>query len=240
MTALVSAELLRLRTVRSPRYIVLVVFALAAFFAAMDVLNKSFGRGASPGAHADSLRAIALNGVLLAAVFAAQTVASEYVRGGLALTYLAHPDRRTVAVARTLTYAAVGGLVAALNAGVALGVGLIAASRSGITVDLGAAEVARAIGGALFAGALFAALGVLAGTLTRNPTAASIAVIAPSFVAGAVQLPAVHPYLPLGLVEQLLGISHDVPVGLAMALLLAYPAAVAVAVRWWGLGRDLT
>jgi ABC-2 type transport system permease protein len=240
MTALFSAELLRLRTLRSPRYIILAVIGFAAFFAAMDVLNTSFGRGASPGAHADSLRGVAMNGVLIAAVFAAGVAAAEFKRGAIALTYLAHPDRRIVTAARTLTWAVVGGLLAAAAAGVGVAVGLTTAANSNITVDLGAADVVRTVGGALFAGAVFAGLGVLVGTLTRNPTVASIAIVAPSFVEGALNLPSIHPYLPLGLVEQVLGLAHDAPPGLAMALLLAYPAAIAVTLRWWGLRRDIT
>jgi ABC-type transport system involved in multi-copper enzyme maturation permease subunit len=240
MTALASAELLRLRTVRSPRYILLAVLALSAFFAAMDMLNSKFGSGASPSAHADTLRGIALNGVIVSAIVAASFAAYEFQRGSVALTYMAHPDRRKVAVARTLTYAGVGALVTALTAGVAVAVGLTAAASNGITVDLDAAEVARLIGGSLFAGAVFGGLGVLVGILTRNPTAATIAVVAPGFVEAALNLPSIHPYSPLGLVEQVLGLAHDVPPALAMVLVLAYPAAVGAALRWWGLRRDVT
>jgi ABC-type transport system involved in multi-copper enzyme maturation permease subunit len=240
MTALFSAEVLRLRTLRSPRYIVLAVFAFAAFFAAMDMLNTKFGSGASPAAHADSLRAVALNGVLIAAVFAAGIAAAEFKRGAIALTYMAHPDRRLVTAGRALTWAAVGGLVAALAASVGVAVGLVAAEGSGVSVDIDGAGVARLIGGSLFAGAVFGSLGALVGTLTRNPTVAGFAIVAPSFIEGMLQLPAIRPYLPLGLVEQVIGLDDEVPAGLAMLLLLVYPALVAGVLRWWGLRRDIT
>jgi ABC-2 type transport system permease protein len=240
VSALVTAELLRLRTVRSPRWIGLAVVALAALFAAMEVRGSGSGAAASASEHADSLRSTAINGVLIAAVVAAQAAASEFKRGSIATTYLAHPDRWRVALSRALTYAGVGGLLAGLAAAVALAVGLVGGGASGTSIDLGAADVARAVAGALFCGAVFATLGVMVGTLTRNPTIASTAVLAPIVLEGALHLPAIHPYLPFGLVEQVLGISHDVPLGPAMLLLLAYPGAVAVAVRWWGLGRDVT
>jgi ABC-type transport system involved in multi-copper enzyme maturation permease subunit len=239
MTALVSAELLRLRTIRSPRYIVLGVLVFPALLAAMDVLDPAAGSGLSPAQHADALRAVALQGVIIAAVFAASVVASDFKRGTIALTYMAHPNRWRVTVARTLTYAALGGVLAALAAAVDLAVGLLAAG-SGV-IDLSSGDAARTIVGALLGGAAFASLGALVGTLTRHPTVASLAVVAPTVIDGALHVPALHAYLPLGLVEQLIGLGHPyVAAPLAMVLLLAYPAAVAVVVRGWALSRDVT
>jgi hypothetical protein len=56
----------------------------------------------------------------------------------------------------------------------------------------------------------------------------------------AAPLPAVAPYLPFGLAEQLLGGADKVAAPLAMILLLAYLAIIAVFVRQWALPRDLT
>jgi hypothetical protein len=239
MTALISAELLRLRTVRSPRYVGLATVALAAVFAAAEVLQPGGSSEFSSAARADSLRGIALTGVMVVGVFAAQTAAMEFKRGAIALTYVCHPDRWKVTVARAITYAAAGGLLATLAAGVGVAVGLIGADPTA-SIDLAAVDVARVVGGALFSGAAFASLGVLIGTLTRNPTVATTAFVAPTLIEGALQLRAIHPYTPFGLAEQLLGASHEIVVPVAMILLLAYPAAVAVAVRVWALGRDVT
>jgi hypothetical protein len=216
------------------------VLVFTAVLAVMDVVDGSFGRGSSPSLRADSLRAIAFNGVLIAAVFAASSVATDFKRGAAALTYLSHPDRWRVTVARALSYAMAGGLVAALAAGVAVAVGLVAADGKGVAVDLGAADIARVIGGAGFGGAALAAAGVLVGTLTRNPTVAISAVIAPTVLEILPGVRAVHPYLPLGLVEQLLGSGDELIAPVAMLLLLAYPAVIAVFLRRWALARDLT
>lgn len=217
MTALVSAELLRLRTVRSPRWVLVAVLALAGVFAAGD---------------ASDLRGVALTSVLIVAVFVAQVVAGEFKRGGAALTYLAQPDRARVAVARSLTYAMLGGAVAAAAALVAVAVGRV----GGETIDYGLQLVA----GSLFTGAALSVVGVLVGTLTRNPTVAGIAMVAPTFLDGALRLPAVHAATPLGLVDGILGHGHGLSVPAAMGLLLVYPALLAVAARVCGLGRDLT
>jgi ABC-type transport system involved in multi-copper enzyme maturation permease subunit len=238
MTALVSAELLRLRTVRSTIYVIAGVLGFVALIAAMDVLNYGVGRGSSPAHHADSLRTDALQGVLIAAVIAASVVAGDFKRGTVALTYMAHPHRWRVTVARTLTYGALGGILAALAAAVGLTVGLNLADSGAI--DLGTGEVARTIAGALAGGAAFGSLGALVGTLTRNPTVAPMAVIAPIVLDGVLNLPSIHPYLPLGLVEQLMGLGHDIAVPAAMALLFAYPLAVAAVVRGWAIARDIT
>jgi hypothetical protein len=60
MPVLISAELLRLRTVRSPRYGALGVLALLAVIAAMPIIDQGAGAPGSPSELADSLRATAL------------------------------------------------------------------------------------------------------------------------------------------------------------------------------------
>jgi ABC-type transport system involved in multi-copper enzyme maturation permease subunit len=235
VNALVSAELLRLRTVRSPRFVALGGFAFVALLAAMEVLD---GRWGTPAVNAENLSSLALQAAILAAVFAASAVASDFKRGTIALTYMAHPDRWRVTVARVLTYAPVGGIFTALAATLALAVGLVAAEPG--AVDLDAGDVAQTVAGALFGGAVLASLGALVGTVARNPTVATTAVIAPTVIEAALQRPEIHPYLTLGLVEQVMGLGHDLAVPAAMALLVAYPLAVAAVVRFWALGRDVT
>jgi ABC-type transport system involved in multi-copper enzyme maturation permease subunit len=238
MTALVSAELLRLRTVRSPRYIVLGVLAFTALLAVLEMLGSPAAHHATPASHADSLRSLALQEMIIAAVVAASMTATDFKRGTVALTYMVQPDRWRVTLARTVTYAALGAVLAALTAGVGIAVGLVAADPGAVDLDAGA--VVRTIAGAMFGGAAFATLGVLAGTIARNPTVATTAVIAPSVTEAALQSGAVHPYLPLGLAEEVIGIGHVLAAPVAMALLVAYPLALAAVVRTWALARDIT
>ena len=147
----------------------------------------------------DSVRSVTFTFVMAAAFIAATQLGTEFRRGAAALTYLAHPNRRTVASARVLTY------------------GLI--------------------GGAAFGGAALGGFGALVGTITREPILATVAVVIPSVIAA--PLPAVSPYLPFGLAEQLLGVAHEVAAPLAMMLLVVYVAVTALCVRRWALPRDL-
>jgi ABC-type transport system involved in multi-copper enzyme maturation permease subunit len=143
-----------------------------------------------------------------------------------------------VTVARVLTYGLIGGVLAALAAIIGLGAGLLAAHVQATSADVGAQAIARVIGGAAVAGAALGGFGALLGTITREPTVAAVAVVLPSLIAA--PLPAVSPYLPFGLAEQLLGGSGTVAGPVAMIMLLAYLAITAVLVRQWALPRDLT
>jgi ABC-type transport system involved in multi-copper enzyme maturation permease subunit len=234
MTGLMSAELFRLRTVRTPALIALGIIALAAF------MGASTGKGRGPESVGDSIRSVTVSVVLFVALFAAQHVGADFKRGEVALTYLTHPNRWRATIARTLTHAITGGLVALVGAGIAIAAGLAAAHSRGLTADLGAMEIAGAIAGAALAGAAFASAAVLVATITRNPTVAALTLVVPSIVEGILQIDAAHPYFPFGLTAQVVGLSHAVTVPTAIAVLLAYPAACALVVHRWALDRDIT
>lgn len=231
MTALISAELLRIRTLRATRYVVVGMLALAVMLA---VFPPSGPRSAL----VESVRSVTFTFVLAAAYIAATQLGTEFKRGTAALTYLTHPNRRTVTTARVLTYGLIGGLLAALAAIVALAAGVVAAHVQANSTAVGVQAVARVIGGAAFAGATLGGFGALVGTITREPILATLAIVIPALIAA--PLPAVAPYLPFGLAEQLLGGADKVAAPLAMILLLAYLAITAVFVRQWALPRDLT
>ncbi len=166
MPPVIAAELLRLRTLRSPRYGAL---GGLAFMAILAVSNIDSSSGRNPAELADSLRSMAVVGVLLAGVFAATFLATEFQRGSARMTYLSHPDRARVAAARALVYAGLGFLFAALATGVLVAVG---ASVGGASLNAGfsAADVARMIGGAAAGGAVMGTAGALLGTAVPNPT----------------------------------------------------------------------
>jgi ABC-2 type transport system permease protein len=231
MTALISAELLRIRTLRVTRYVVVGMLGLAVMLA---VFPPSGPRSAL----VDSVRSVTFTFVMAAVYIAATQLGTEFKRGAAALTYLAHPNRRTVTTARVLTYGLIGGLLAALAAIVALAAGLVAAHFAATRADIGAQAIAGVIGGAAFGGATLAGIGALIGTVTREPILATVAVVLPTLIAA--PLPAVSPYLPFGLAEQLLGGTDKVLAPVAMILLLAYLAVAAVFARQWALPRDLT
>ena len=241
MSALISAELLRLRTLRSPRYGVPGLLAFVAFAAAAPLIFARSGPPPGPAATADSLRSLAfVGGVIVAAVVAANNAGAEFKDRSIAITYLSHPDRHLVAAARALTYAGVGSLFAAGAASVVLAVGVPASGHAGVHVGFSATEVARVVAGAAFGGAVMGAAGVLLGSVTRHPVIASGAIagwnVGESFLTTA----GIGPYLPFRLVNSLLGVGDEVSAGMAPALLLGYLTAFGLVVGRWALPRDVT
>jgi hypothetical protein len=235
MPVLISAELFRLRSVRSPRYVVLGLLFGVAVVTALNIDPANGGSG-TPAELADSLRSLALiGGVLFAGALAAFNVASEFKFGWAALTYLRDPNRARVSAARALTYAGAGFVLAGLAACVVVAVGL-PLGGGGIP----ASDVARIVAGAAFGGAVLGAVGVLLGVASRNPTIASSAVFGWYQVESLVLPTDVRPYMPMGLVDSLMSGAGDLPAPAAVGLLFAYLAIIALFVRTWALERDLT
>src|SRR3982074_1049861 len=139
MTALISAELLRLRTLRVTRYVVVGMLGLAMMLA---VFPPSGPRSAL----VDSVRSVTFTFVMAAAFIAATQLGTEFKRGAAALTYLAHPHRRAVATAPVPPSGLIGALLAVLAAIVALAVGVAAAHFAATRADIGAQAIARVIG----------------------------------------------------------------------------------------------
>jgi hypothetical protein len=238
MPALIAAELLRLRTVRSPRFGALGVLAFVAILAALPVIDPS-AEQPGPAALADSLRTLALvPGVVVAGVLAATLLATEFQRGSAFLTYLSHPHRARAAATRALIYACLGFAFAGVAAGVVVAVGVPAGGGS-LSADLSPADVARLIGGAAAGGAVMGAAGALLATATHNPTIASSAVFAWNVVETLLVPAGIRPYMPFALVTSLMG-GGGLPVLAAIGLLLAELAALAFVVRTAVLDRDLT
>jgi hypothetical protein len=239
MHALISAELLRLRTVRSPRYGAFGILAFVALTAALNVQPSDEG-AVSSAELADSLRSFALVGVLMAGVLAATNVATQFQGGSAALTYLSHPHRGRVSAAQALTYGGLGFVFAAVAAAVVLAVGAAVVGSDQFDASYSALDVARMIGGTATGGAVIGAAGVFIGTVVRNPTVASSALPAWYF-AELILVPAsVQTYLPFGLVDSLIGGTDHVPDGGAFGLVLVYLAAFTWFIRQWALPRDLT
>src|SRR4051794_4572283 len=170
LSALIAAEMLRLRTVRSPRWVALGGLVVVALTTATNVRSDATW---TAGELSGSLRALALTGVLLAGVFAASTVASAFQRGEVPMTYLVHPRRTQCTAAQSLLHAAIGFVFAGLAAGVVAIVGLSIARGGGVTTT----NVLRLAGGAAVGGAMLSAAGVLLGTATRHPMIASGSIV---------------------------------------------------------------
>jgi ABC-2 type transport system permease protein len=112
MRAMISAELLRLRTVATHRWIALGLLALIAVTAAPFVNSAA----TTSDEVVAQLRGLAQLAMVMVAAYAAHIVGDEFRRGSVAMTYLVHPSRGLVAAAHAVTYAAVGAVLAALLA----------------------------------------------------------------------------------------------------------------------------
>jgi hypothetical protein len=233
LRALIAAEMLRFRTVRSPRWVALGGLVVVALTTATNVRSDTTW---TPGELSESLRALALTGVLFAGVFAASTVASAFQRGEVPMTYLVHPRRTRCAAAQALLHAALGFVFAGLAAGVVVIVGLSIARGGGVTTT----DVLQLTGGAAVSGAMLSGAGVLLGTATRHPMIASGSIVGLSIAEGLVSAHGRGTYLPFQLVQSLMGMRNGATAAVALALLLAYLAALALAVWKWALPRDVT
>lgn len=241
MTALISAELFRLRTIRSPLMIAVGVLALVVFMAIVPAFDAG-GPDAMTGPDVVELMQIA--GGLFAAVgialLAAATAGGDFRRGTAALSYLTSPRRGHTLAARVAAYAGLGALFGALAATVAWAIALPVAEGAGIDVAFSGGDLALLLSGAALAGALFASAGVLLGTATRNPTVAVVAILVWQPAENLIGMLGIGEYLPFSLLQTMLGAGSSIAPFAAAGLLGAYLAALAVVVRLRALPRDIT
>ena len=237
MTAMISAELLRLRTVATHRWIALGLLALIAVNAA-PLVN---GASTTSDEVVAQLRGLAQLAIVMVAAYAAHIVGDEFRRGSVAMTYLAHPRRGRVAAAHAVTY---GAVIAAILAGAAMAIVVPVAAGDHIDTGFASADIALVLAGSALGGAVLGAAGALIGAVARHPgLAMGIVVvwsISESLATRGGTRGGIGHYLPFQLVGGATSLSHHVAVLPAVGLLLVYLAVMALAVRRWALPRDLT
>ena len=182
MIALIRAELGKLTTVRTPRWVLLAQVGLLAMAASGAVVSGSLSTRRL--ATTDGQRLLLEHGGVVAILSLAVGVtlsAGEFRHGTVIDTYLTEPRRERVVVAQLAA-----GLVAGLVAGIAA-----AATAVGVTwawcgargVGLDAAVAARSAAGVLLWQALYTVLGVALGAVVRAQAAAIVAAVVWLFVA---------------------------------------------------------
>ena len=241
MIALVKAELLKLRTLRSTLYAgagLLLITLLTAGLAMGDAGEKNFS---TPAELRDTVLAIGYAAVFFLAVLGANAAAGEYRHRTISQRFLASPARRRVLLAKLVTYALVGFVVALAVAAIAAPLAEAVVSSKGYTLDLGDAGLLL-VGHITVATVLAGMLGVIVGALTRNPTTAMVVIfgvwIAEKIIGGL--LGDAAQYLPFALIETVLGLTGTLAWGYAALALAALAAALAVVAQTVFAGRDVT
>jgi ABC-2 type transport system permease protein len=241
MIALVRAELLKLRTLRSTAWAaagLLLITLLTAGLAMGDAGSKGFS---TPPELRETIIAIGYAAVFFLAVLGANAAAGEYRHRTISQRFLASPGRRRVLLAKLVTYGLVGAVVGLVVTAIGAPIGEAVVSSKGLTLELGSAWP-RLFGSVAVATALAGMLGVVIGAMTRNPTTAMVVIfgtwIAEKIAGG--WLGDIGHYLPFTLLEDTLGLIKPLSWGLAALALAGLIAALSVAAQRVFVPRDVT
>ncbi|MDQ2749186.1 MAG: hypothetical protein M3Y44_06635 [Actinomycetota bacterium] len=241
MNAVLRAELLRLRTVRAPYLMVLVVLVAIV----TNAIPLGNAHGLRPGELTSNLRGLLQIATFFAGISAALGVGAAFQRGEVAVTYTAHPRRAFVATGHSIAYAGIGAVLAALGAAVATAIMLPLAAGNDVASGLSGLRLTSMIAATAVCGAIFGAIGALVGTALRNSTTAVGAMVAVQFLDTFVSQAGsagrtIGAYLPVHLVGSATGAAGPVSAPAAIGLLLLYVAGLGALVRRLALYRDLT
>jgi ABC-2 type transport system permease protein len=241
MIALVHSELIKLRTLRSTAYAaagLLVITLLTAGLAMGDAGSKNFS---TPAQLRETIAAIGYAAVLFLAVLGAIAASGEYRHRTISQRFLASPARGRVLVAKLVAYAVVAAATALVVTAIGAALGEAVVSSKGYSLELGEAGL-RLTAGIVVATTLAAMLGVVVGSITRNPTTAMVAIFGfwmTEKIAGG-WFGDVAQYFPFALIENTLGLISPMAWGYAALALAGLTAALAVLAQRVFVPRDVT
>jgi ABC-2 type transport system permease protein len=241
MIALVRSELLKLRTLRSTAWAAAALLLITLLTAGLATGDAGQANYRTPAQLRETILAVGYAAVFFLAVLGAIAAAGEYRHGTISQRVLASPARGRVLVAKLAAYAAVGAATAAVVAAVGSALGQAVVSSKGYTLDLSHSGV-RLAAGIVIATGLAAVLGVIVGSITRNPTTAMVAIfsawitekVAGDWIGQAAQ------YLPFHLIENVLGLTPAMAWGYAALALAGLTGALALVALRVFLPRDVT
>jgi ABC-type transport system involved in multi-copper enzyme maturation permease subunit len=191
MTRLIETELLKLRTIRLPYWLLAGTAGLTALITGL--LASRAGSVAPEGAHMgvgttlpplstqagiETIITATRFGLLFATILGIMMAAGEFRHGTMTPTYLASPHRNRVMVAKIIAAAGAGALFGLVASGVSTGVGLAFVANKGFAITVPATAVLRYAAGSALSAALFAAIGAAVGSLIRNQIPGIVGVFA--------------------------------------------------------------
>ena len=241
MIALVHSELIKLRTLRSTAYAaagLLLITLLTAGLAMGDAGSKNFS---TPAQLRETIAAIGYAAVLFLAVLGAIAASGEYRHRTISQRFLASPARGRVLLAKLVAYAVVAVATALVVTAIGAALGEAVVSSKGYSLELGEAGL-RLTAGIVVATTLAAMLGVVVGSITRNPTTAMVAIFGSWMIekiAGG-WFGDVAQYFPFALIENTLGLISPMAWGYAALALAGLTAALAVLAQRVFVPRDVT
>jgi ABC-2 type transport system permease protein len=204
MPALIAAEFLKLRTVRSPW--LMLGAAQLIVVAGISGFVVSNGHTLHEAQQGSALGHVGLTSVITL-MFGILAVASEYRHKTITDTYLSTPRRDRVIQSKLVVYTLVGGLCGVLASAVGLATAAAWWAGKGASFSWSDARMWQTTGGSIAWNAAFAAIGVGLGALIRN-------------LAGAIAVALAWLALIEGILSQLVGssLSRWLPFNAGLAL----------------------
>jgi ABC-type transport system involved in multi-copper enzyme maturation permease subunit len=176
MNALLRAELGKVRSVRLFWGAIAAGMAVTAVFLGLQLVNAGRAGTASFGTPQGAVNVLAAGGrsALVAVVLGVLVVTAEFRYQTIATTFLVTPRRRHVMVAKVVTAAVLGLVLALVTFAFSAAVGLGTGAFSGDALN---SAVLGTVAGATLAIVLYAVLGAAFATLVPNQTVAVAAVL---------------------------------------------------------------
>lgn len=184
ISGLLRAEVAKLTSTRSARWLVLSAGALSA----LAVSGVVAGGGVAQEALATEagLRTVLAHGglaAILPLILGVLVSAGEYRHGTIVDTLLTEPRRSRMVAAKLVLGGGVGLVAGLLDAAVTSGTAAAWYAAKDVDLDLGSQVVARSLLGIVIWTMLYGAIGVAVGSMIRTPPAAIVAVVVWLFIA---------------------------------------------------------
>ena len=252
MTALVRAELLKLRTVKLPLWLLVTTLLLVLLGVLATVLTAGL-EGAPLSREDPELMARAVanasGGNIVVLILGILVLTQEFRFGTATSSFLVTPKRGRVLVAKLIAVALVGAVFAVVSAVVAVAVSavLIPIRDGVVNYD---AQVLQVLLGAMLVMVLYGPIGIAVGALVKNQIAAVAGALAFTFIVEQLLIalrPEIGRWTPGGASSAVLQLGDLVttrgdllPVWGGVLVLLAYAAVLSAIAARLTLRRDLT